>query len=307
MKNIVLGVTIIMYLSSCRGGDSEGDPSVDASVIFNADELLVTHFKQGTAGNPSSFESSVKRFNLTNGSYIDDFVRNQAGGLINPQDLAFGPDGELYVSGLGNPSILRYDGETGEFIDEFTSGFELSGPTKFKFRADFLYVAQWGASASELNNVARFDAQTGEFINEFTDQPFPRGMGIAFDEDNNLYAISFSQRRVFKYASDGMFQEAFISSQLSGPVNLWVQNGQFFVQDWENGSIKQFDNEGDFVEPFITGLSNTEGFVQSSNGYLVADWSTADVNLYESEGSFTIRLIEGGTGGLNRPTAMLLK
>jgi Ca2+-binding RTX toxin-like protein len=35
--------------------------------------------------------------------------------------LVLGPDNELYVTSFGSDRILRYDGDTGEFIDEFIS------------------------------------------------------------------------------------------------------------------------------------------------------------------------------------------
>ncbi|MHC5931156.1 MAG: SMP-30/gluconolactonase/LRE family protein, partial [Nostoc sp.] len=36
-----------------------------------------------------------------------------------PVKPVFGPDGNLYVSGLNSNNVLRYDGKTGAFIDTF--------------------------------------------------------------------------------------------------------------------------------------------------------------------------------------------
>ncbi|UCH65247.1 MAG: hypothetical protein JSW63_11685 [Ignavibacterium sp.] len=44
--------------------------------------------------------NSVKVFDGTTGEYKDDFVPPGSGGLSATQEVAFGPDGNLYVSGI---------------------------------------------------------------------------------------------------------------------------------------------------------------------------------------------------------------
>ena len=55
------------------------------------------------------------------GTYRRTLVPAGSGGLNGTSDLTCGPDGDLYVSSQLNHSILRYDGETGAFIDVFVS------------------------------------------------------------------------------------------------------------------------------------------------------------------------------------------
>src|SRR5262249_57877920 len=80
--------------------------------------------------------------------------------LDNPIDLAFGPDGNLYVSSYGTNSVLRYNGATGGFLGTFASGGGLNQPLELVFGPDGnLYV-----SSSGSNSVLRYSGTTGAFL-----------------------------------------------------------------------------------------------------------------------------------------------
>ena len=90
-----------------------------------------------------------------------------AGGLYTPSAMAFGPDGNLYISGGtlgGNLGVRRYNPTTGAFIDFFANtGSDLYVPIGITFGPDNnLYVATQNAA-----NVMRFNYPTGTFMDFF--------------------------------------------------------------------------------------------------------------------------------------------
>ena len=65
--------------------------------------------------------------------FVDNFVSSHDGGIIDPTFALFGPDGNLYVG--GDNRILRFDGTTGLFLNDFVmrgvGGLNLSGGFTF--------------------------------------------------------------------------------------------------------------------------------------------------------------------------------
>ncbi len=106
----------------------------------------------------SANNDQVLRYNGATGAFIAAFA--SGGGLDSPTGLVFGPDGNLYVASgnsgkpapdapidlvLGpignlyvasanNDQVLRYNGDTGAFIDVFASGGGLDEPVFLVFR-----------------------------------------------------------------------------------------------------------------------------------------------------------------------------
>jgi streptogramin lyase len=90
-----------------------------------------------------------------------------SGGLYTPSAMAFGPDGNLYISGGtfgGNLGVRRYDPTTGAFIDFFANtGSDLYVPIGITFGPDNnLYVCTQNAA-----NVMRFNYPAGTFKDYF--------------------------------------------------------------------------------------------------------------------------------------------
>ena len=99
---------------------------------------------------------------------------------------------ELLVTSRNTNNVLRYDGVTGAFLDEFiTAGSGgLIAPGGIAFRQDgYIYVSSHNTGQA---SIKRYDAKTGDFIDNFTsgrpDFPYTN---LVFGTDGDLYVSSY--------------------------------------------------------------------------------------------------------------------
>lgn len=163
----------VLVLAACGGGGTAPPPT-----------LLLSN----SQGN------NVVSLNSATSAYLGDFIAAGSGGLTNPDDMTVGPDGHLYVSSGTDTTgqILRYDGQTGAFIDVFAQYPGMKRPYGSAFGPDgHLYVASFRS-----DQILKFDGQTGAFLGEFA-----RGNGTAagllngpdglyFGPDGRLYVTT---------------------------------------------------------------------------------------------------------------------
>jgi sugar lactone lactonase YvrE len=119
----------------------------------------------------SADDDSVMRFDGATGAPLPAPGKSGAifvdpGTLVNAWgELAFGPDGNLYVSNWGGSDVLRIDAATGNSLGEFVPAGDhgLTNSHGLVFGPDRnLYVVSQGS-----NSVLRYDGLTGAFINVF--------------------------------------------------------------------------------------------------------------------------------------------
>jgi DNA-binding beta-propeller fold protein YncE len=151
-----------------------------------------------------------------------------------------------------------------------------------------LYVVDAKAS-----RVAVFDADSGTFV-RFVGKPsdpldpqdgtFSTPLGVAVDDDGNLYVADTLNERVQVFDADGEFVSAF-GKQGDSPGSFMRAKGiavdadhHIYVTDAEFNNVQVFDKEGHFLAAFgekgddpgqftlITGI-----FVDKKNRILVAD------------------------------------
>ena len=253
--------------------------------------------------------NAVMRFDGTTGALIGNFVAPNAGGLADPQGIAFGPDGHLYVASNGSNNVLQFDGQTGQFLSIFATVSGMSFPAEINFRNGHLYVSEF--SPSFLNGrVSRFDATTGAFVDHFVASA-SRADGQEWDGNGDLYVSNFGTNSIRKYnGTTGALIGDFVSPSsggLSGPLdNLFIPNGNLLVSSFGNGRIKQYDPNGNYINDPITGLTGgPQGLEIGPDGMLYAgDFGRGLINRYDIDtfaflGTFATT---GGTSTTNNFT-----
>jgi hypothetical protein len=96
----------------------------------------------------------VLRFDGATGALLGPFATT---GLVQPHDVSFGPDANLYVTNSGSTIIQRFRGDTGELIGAFVTDPALRQPLGMAWGPDGnLYVANQGG-----NEIRRYDGATG--------------------------------------------------------------------------------------------------------------------------------------------------
>ena len=98
----------------------------------------------------------------TRGRFLDVFAAD-ASSLMWPADITFGPDGNLYVLGRESSNVVRFNGVTGDFVDEFVPARSagLLHPNYLSFGPDGnVYVASLTTSGDTVNRILRFDGVT---------------------------------------------------------------------------------------------------------------------------------------------------
>ena len=250
------------------------------------------------AGNFNNPPWQILKFEA-DGSNPQVFINTNLGW---PQDILFLENkNEVLISNLTTNTITRHDATTGQYINNFATG--ISGPTRMKIGADsLLYVLQWSGNGK----VLRYDLD-GVFVDEFTSIGIPSAIGIDWDNSGNLFVSSYTTGQIYKFNSTGN-SEGIIISSLNGPTNIWIENNDIFIVEYNGGKVKQYSLGGPFVNDFITGLSQPEGVAFRPGGnILIGNGGTSSVREYTSTGLFINNVIPSGSGNLLQPNAVVLR
>jgi len=269
----------------------------------------------------------ILRFDGNTGKYIDTFA-NEGNELDCAEgDAIIGPDANLYVTNFSpgridqvegsKDSVLRYDPNTGKFIDVFIAPSpELDGPHGLAFGPD----GNFYVSTRFTNSVLRYDGKTGEFIEEFVKS----GSGglsdasrIVFRPDGKLYVLGLQNANVLRYdGKTGEFIDEFVKSGSGGLTRphdfVFGPDGNLYVSSFPNNAVLRYDGKtgefmGEFVKPKTSPLEYVGQMVFRPDGkfYLTSCINNMVLRYDEKTGDTIDTFVESGSGGLNGTTFML--
>lgn len=159
-----------------------------------------------------------------------------AGALAGAVDLAFGPNGNLFVALADR--IVELDSE-GDVVSEFGTGAGIAGVSAIEFGAEgHVFVA-----CSTQDRVVEFDVH-GEFVRVIGDATTLSGpRGLAIGPSGNLFVASSADDRVCEFAPSGEFLRDFGSGTgLDDPRRLaFGPRGRLFVASTGSGRVLGFD------------------------------------------------------------------
>lgn len=208
-------------------------------------------------------------FDPESGQYDRPLIATGSGGLDDPRDFEWGPDGFLYVCSNGNDRILRFDPVTHAYLEDFVpSGYGgLNGPGSIEFLdQDTMLVTSY-----YTHSVKQYSLSTGQFLG-----------------DLYLYGVPLSLPGPMVHSSDDTF---LIGSTGNDSVIEWSETGARVLIASGTGGLDR-----------PTGLCETP-----DGGLLVVGRTSRAVFLFVREtGVLREVFVPPGYGGLADPSEVIL-
>jgi sugar lactone lactonase YvrE/PKD repeat protein len=285
---------------SPAGGVTATESPAFAIAAPRSPALLVT----SRATSPDGVvEDRIVRFDASSGAFL--------GALTDPvsttshREMAFGPDGNLYVAdGPGN-RVLRYDGTSGASLGTFIpAGSGLVNPSGLAFGPDgHLYV-----SAGGDNRVRQYNGVTGAYMRLYSGLSDPQSVTFRADGVMFVAARAFNDVRRFDATLNRFVVVASNSnSPLSQPMSVrFGPDGNLYVASYGTGTVLRYDGQtGTFLGIFASGngLVAPGGMAFGPDGELyVSDFASGSVLRFDGEtGKFIDTFVPAATGGLSSP------
>ena len=328
------GVPYALNLSATDPGDDTitswtinwGDGTIET---IPGNPSIATHIYSNTGFTHNILVSVTDEDNTANyihndlfaGHYIDDagVYRIQGDWGDPPVEFAnegtldktiqpiIGPDGNLYVSGESSRNVLRYNTNTGAFIDVFANIPGEAGGIAFGPDGN-LYVADY-----TNGEILRFNGSDGSAMGAFATGIGGMPYSLTFGPDGNLYVALYDNAEVLKYEGlSGTALGTFISAGAGGlgtPEQIvFGPDGNLYIADVANNSVLRFNGAdgtpmGDFVADIEPHLDEPNGLAFGPDGNLYVSDSKDGVIL-RFDGSTGV-FIDEYAAGLDKPSLLV--
>ena len=229
-------------------------------------------------------------------------------GFANPYDIAFRPDGRIFVLNRCDParaSAIRVGvcNLAEDYLYEFGNGYG-SGDGQFIWPVAMAFDAEGHLHVTdEYNNRVSVFGADGDFIRhwgELGDEPgrMDGPAGIALGADGTLYIADQRNNRVQRFTSDGELVSVWGEAGADdGQFDLpWgvgaTPDGGVLVADWRNDRVQKFSADGAHLLTVGESggadgqLSRPSGAAADAAGNIyVADWGNERVQIFDADGA----------------------
>lgn len=170
------------------------------------------------------------------------------GSLKKPINLAFDPEGNLYVTDTARKEVLQFDPE-GKFVRVIGKN-DIKKPADVVADKDTIFVLDITA-----NDIKVFDKRSGELLRTIgkASEGTP-GLSIptnmAFDGKNNIYVANTGEGNIRKMDKDGHILATFgkmgdAFGEFGRPRGIAVDDaGRFYVVDASHQNVQVFNDQG---------------------------------------------------------------
>ena len=248
----------------------------------------------------SRFSDNVLRYS-DQGSFLGVFASGN--GLDNPNGIAYGTDGNLYV-GLGDVGrVMVFEGQTGAYLRDLVTpatsgGLQACRAIAFAPSGDLLVNDGAG------NRVMRYDPVSGAFKGVFA-SGLVGPVGLTVGPDNNVYVGAALSNAVFVYDQSGALLRTLPApaGQNNTTGVLFDSTGQLLVAQSVTNTVQRLDPVSGAGTTFASGggLSIPIAMIFHPDGsLLVGSFGNDRVIRYNAQtGAAMGDFIMAGSGGLD--------
>lgn len=235
--------------------------------------------------------SNVVRFSQLNGSFLEEFIDSE---LLDSPDKLLMHDGALYISSGTSPmnsGILKFDKDSGEYLETIASGGGLHRPYGFAFGEEGVYVSSFLSDqilffyGDEFSVFAQGNGTAESLVQGPNDMTF--GM------DGRLYVTTQGSVAINGSATyPGFPSQVIVFDVMTGMGDIFIPQpepssfgfvsllgikqdgatGDFYISDFAN-NIRVYDSGGLLLRVLDTDISGKQWVGNldfGADGYLFA-------------------------------------